>query len=544
MPRFVVAQGQPRSQTHTLSPGVVLLGRSPDNHVCILHESVSRRHAQLEISEGRVVLTDLKSTRGTFVNGVRVTFQELHGGEVIHLGEVPCSFQNEQAPPVVVPHAVGGTMVMGPAPLLSRGIDDSFGRATLAQVGGVRQGGRLSAEQKLRSLLQVSQILSGPEPIDALLHKILDLVFQLLGVSHALLLLTDEGSGELIPRLSRPAGQEENYSRSIVNYARDNNAAALFSDVAHDARLQAAQSVFLMAIQSAMAAPLRVRDRLLGVLYLDTVATTHAYQEDDLDFVAAFASQAAIALENAQLYRKIEREAVLRSRFERFFPPATAREIALSGDALAAIDTEVTALFADISGYTAMVSGMPPRAVVELLNEYFAEVSPVVFRHEGVIEKYIGDALLAVWGAPRMRDDDALRAVRTAVEMLRALVPFNARRVARGLPSLHVHIGINTGPVTAGNIGSNEYLQYATIGDTTNVTSRICSAAGADEILISEATLRRLSSCPFPCEALAPIMVKGKTEPLLLHRVTWRGAVALQNFHTIPPGSAPGLPVP
>jgi len=524
MPRLVVAHGQPSSHTYPLPPGAVYLGRSPENHICILHESVSRRHAQLDVDGPRVTLTDLKSTRGTYVNGLRVSQQELRGGEVIHLGEVVCSYIADDAPRPPAPSSPGATLLMGnlPTPVLTRGLDGAYGRATLAQIGEAKPEARLGAEQKLRTLLQVSQILSGPEPIDALLHKILDLVFQILGVSRAVLLLTDESTGELVPRVSRPAGQHDSYSRSIVNYARDHSAAALFSDVAHDERLNAAQSVFLMAIRTAMAAPLKSRDRLLGVLYLDNVASANAYSESDLDFVAAFACQAAIALENAQLYRKFEQEAVLRSRFERFFPPATAREIAVSAGRLETVDTEVSAIFADISGYTAMVSNMAPREVVALLNEYFAVVSAVVFRNEGIIEKYIGDALLAVWGAPRARPDDADRALRTAVQMLQALVPFNQRRAAAGLPTLQVHIGINTGPVAAGNIGSEEYLQYATIGDTTNVASRICSAAEADEILISETTLQKLREPYPPCELLPPVTVKGKAAALRLHRVQWR----------------------
>jgi adenylate cyclase len=518
MPQLIVTQGSPGSQAHPLPEGVTRVGRAPENNVCILHESVSRAHAQIEVRGGRATLTDLRSTRGTFVNGLRITQQELVGGEQIHLGEVPCRFVADAA--TVVP---GGVALAGGGltPLLTRGIERAAGRTLVAQLGGAR-GQRRSAEQRLQTLLQVGQILSGPEPIEALLQKILDLVFQILEVHRAVLLLTDEATGELVPRVARPQNQLDSYSRSIVAYAREHDEAALFSDVPHDERFQAARSVFLMEIQSAMAAPLRAHNRLLGVLYLDNVAVSHAYLEEDLELVAAFAGQAAVALENAQLYRKIEQEAVLRSRFERFFPPATAREIAASPEPLATVDTEVTALFADISGYTAMVSEMPPREVVALLNEYFAEVSSVVFRHEGVIEKYIGDALLAVWGAPRAGPHDALRAVSTAVEMLRALAPFNQRRAARGLPPLQVHIGINTGPVAAGNIGSSTYLQYATIGDTTNVTSRICSAAGADEILIADATLQRMPGCPFPVEPLPPVVVKGKAEPLRLHRVVWK----------------------
>ncbi|MCS6901119.1 MAG: FHA domain-containing protein, partial [Polyangiaceae bacterium] len=263
--KLIVTLGTP--QTYLLFPGTVFLGRSPENHICILHESVSRLHAQIDIVGGQATLVDRKSTRGTFVNGQRVTRYDLRGGEMIHLGEVACTFVADEQTPAPLPPTVvdlGGTsLVGGAAPLLTRSID---GRATLAQVGDLRRGGRLTAEQKLRTLLQVSQILSGPEPIDALLTKILDLVFQILGVNRAVLLLADEVTGELVPRVARPEEDLQRYSRSVVQYAKDHNTAALFADAARDERLHAAQSVLLMSLQSAMVAPLRARDRLLGVL--------------------------------------------------------------------------------------------------------------------------------------------------------------------------------------------------------------------------------------------------------------------------------------
>lgn len=544
MPRLILDPGRPTTRTYHLPPGTMTLGRAPDNHISVLHESVSRRHAQIDVREGRVFLTDLKSTRGTFVNGLRVSQQELRGGEVIHLGEILFSFLPDDDSPAPAPPSIPKPAWGGPAPqvlsmpsapggltpTLARGLDTGFLRATLAEVAQARapaqpgpQQPRLAAEQKLRTLVQVGQILSGPEPTDALLGKILDLVFRILDVSRAVILLADEATGQLVPRVSRPSGLDDAYSHSIVNYVRQNHVAALFSDAAHDERLNTAQSVLLMSIRTAMAVPLKARDRLLGVLYLDNVASTHAYTEDDLEFAVAFAGQASIALENALLYRQIEREAVLRSHFERFFPPTTAKKIvASSSGGLETIDAEVTALFADISGYTAMVSGMPPRDVVSLLNEYFAVVSKAVFQHEGTLEKYIGDALLAVWGAPFSHPEDVDRALRAAVDMQLALLPFNESRIARGQPPLLVHIGLNTGMVAAGNIGSEQYLQYATIGDTTNVASRICSAAEAGEILISASTHARLRQRPWPLEPLPPVPVKGKAEPLVLFRVRWK----------------------
>lgn len=520
MPQLVVSQNQPEQQIFSLSPGVTLIGRSPDNHIFLLHESVSRRHAQIDIVGGQVVLTDLKSTRGTFVNGIRINSQPLFGGESIYFGEVSCSFSldsdsNQKA------NENQKTLVMNPTPLFVRSAEDSLNRSILSYKSEAKRGGRLSIDQKLHTLLQVSLLLSEAEPIDVLLRKILDLVFKLFDASRIFLLLLDEETKELTLRASYPEDQATSYSKSLVQYVREHNVAALFSDVVHDPRFQAAQSVFLMDIQSAMVVPLQVRDHLLGVLYLDTVARTVAYQEEDLEFVAAFANQAAIALENAYLSKKIEQNAILRERFERFFPPAMAREIATSQNPLSTIDTEITALFADISGYTAMVSGMAPRDVITLLNEYFAEISPIIFHHGGMIEKYIGDALLAIWGAPRAQEQDTFHALMSAVEILRTIVAFNKRKDRQNIPPLQIHIGIHSGPVAAGNIGSSSYLQYATIGDTTNVTSRICSVANPNEILISEATWQRISPSPFPCEALPPVLVKGKNEPLQLYRVLW-----------------------
>jgi adenylate cyclase len=311
------------------------------------------------------------------------------------------------------------------------------------------------------------------------------------------------------------------WSSRIVDIVRERSVAARFADAQADPRLGEARSVMAQSICASMCAPLRPRDEVVGVLYVDNQSATNPFAEADLDFLGAFANQAAIALDNSRLYQRIEAEAVLRNNLLRFFPPtAIGKLISPEAGPLETIDTEVTALFADLSSFTALSSTMAPREVVRLLNEYFPAMAEVVFRHEGTLEKYIGDALLAVWGAPFRHDDDVLRAVTAAVEMQRALRRPDRPWAARGL-ELSMHVGLNTGPVAAGNIGSERYIQYATIGDATNLASRICGAAGADEILISEATRARLGACPFRVVAVPPVTVKGKAEPLLLHRVEW-----------------------
>jgi adenylate cyclase len=529
--RLILDPGRPTARTYRLQPGTMLLGRSPENHICVLHESVSRRHAQLDLGPGSARLIDLHSTRGTYVNGVRVLDTLLQGGEEIHLGEVHFQFTLDSEGEVRAPLSTTlQSAADGPRPTLARAIDTSFARATIAELQLAQPPGqdprRPGAEQRLRMLLQVSQILSGPEPIDALLHKILDLVFSILDVSRAVILLIDDDTGELVPRVSRTrAGPGEvDFSRSIVQHVRDHNVAALFADAGNDARVNHGQSIMLQSIRAAMGAPLRAKDRVLGVLYLDNTVSNYTeppYTEADLDFVAAFAAQAAIALENAALYRKIERDAVLRSHYERFFPPTTIKKISASTGGLETIEAEVTALFCDITGFTTLSSGLRPREVVALLNEYFALLAGVVFRHEGTLEKYIGDALLAVWGAPFPHPDDVERAVRAAVDMQRGLGPFNEARRAQGKAPIEIHVGLNTGLVAAGNIGSPDYLQYATVGDATNVASRVCSAAAPGEVLITDRTRELLPAGAFRLEALDPVMVKGKSESLQLFRVLW-----------------------
>ena len=217
---------------------------------------------------------------------------------------------------------------------------------------------------------------------------------------------------------------------------------------------------------------------------------------------------------------RMHKEAVSNERLSRFFAPEVAARIAAEPDVAVRVDDRgVTVLFCDISGFTAMSSRMQPRQVVDLLNAYFPPMVDIVFRHGGTLEKFIGDALLAVWGAPFGGPDDADRAVAAAMDMQRGIADLNARLVAAGYVPIEIHIGLCSGPVAAGYIGTEKYIQYAVIGDTTNVASRICSVAEAGEILIADSTRALLTPPGVALAALPPVAVKGKGEPLQLHRV-------------------------
>jgi adenylate cyclase len=289
-----------------------------------------------------------------------------------------------------------------------------------------------------------------------------------------------------------------------------NLVAALFADAAADPRIAPTRSVVEQGIVASMCAPLKAGDRVLGVIYADTLMLGRPPTQDELELLAGFANQAALALDNAMLQERLRAEAVARDKLTRFFPRSVAERILTAeGAHLPVVEARVTALFCDISGYSALTSTLAPREVIDLLNEYFGLVSKPIFDSGGTLEKYIGDALLAIWGAPFSSGDDADRAVTAAAAMMRAV---RGRR-------FEIHIGLHTGVVVAGNIGTEQYLQYAAVGTTTNLASRIAEVAQRGEIVLSAETLAAMRRPPPGLEPLPPTSVKGHEAPLTLLRL-------------------------
>jgi adenylate cyclase len=507
-----------------LPEGTSTIGRTEDNNVCVLDASLSRKHAQLERSGERVVLADLKSKNGTFVNGARIERHELRAGETFRCGEIPFKLMapTKELKPA---HTQELSTRFSPSAMEDLLLSDyTAGSSVLKLREAPSRDSR--ATEKLQVLLKVSQLLSSLGPIDELLERIIQLVFQILEVDRAAIFLVDPASGTLRPRVARlssgaiPSG--DFYSHQIIEYVRERSVAALFADALQDPRLEGASSVMLQSIHASMCVPLKPHTEVLGVLYVDNLTEANRFTQEDLEFLTAFGNQAAIALESSMLSQRLAEEAVLRNTYLRFFPAPVIKKLqSTRGAPLDRVETEVTVLFSDISGFTSLSSRLNPLQVMDLLNEYFPVMAEIVFRYEGTLEKYIGDALMAIWGAPFPQPDDADRALRAAVEMQHALAKLNARWRTEGKPELQIHVGLNTGRVAAGNIGSEHYLQYATIGDATNVASRICSAASDGEICIAEATFQRCQERSWPLVRLPPVQVKGKQDPLTLYRVDW-----------------------
>ena len=192
-----------------------------------------------------------------------------------------------------------------------------------------------------------------------------------------------------------------------------------------------------------------------------------------------------------------------------------AGRLKLGGESL-----HVTVLFTDIRGFTSLSEHMNAHDVVALLNEYFTEMVAIVMQEGGVVDKYIGDAIMAVFGAPVPKPDDAVRAVRAAVRMRAALAQLNERLVERGKPEIHTGIGIHTGEVVAGNIGSDARMEYTVIGDAVNLASRLESATKElhADVVVSGDTLAQLNN-RFVTREVREITVKGRQQAVKVHEV-------------------------
>ncbi len=525
MPRLILHAGRIDERVFQLVPGVNTIGRSEDNDVAVPHQSLSREHARILLDGDQAILEDLGSKNGTYLDGARVGRCGLGCDHVVRCGDVTFRYVTQGAPLTAGWHRPPSLMLDPATDPMSQSLDQLLGARRAAKVAGGPSRERNDAlstardHQRLEILLKVSELLSSPAPIDEVLGKVLDLGFEILDIDRGTVVVLQDG--QPVPRVAkaRPGVPEyQAFSRQIVDYVVTRGVAALFSDTHCDARLRMEGSILRQSIVSAMCAPLKAGEHLLGALYVDNVTRPDCFDEQDLQLFSAFANQAAIAIHNATLSVKLAQEAVTRSTLMRFFPPAAIEAIIRGRDALEARECEATALFCDLSGYTALSSRMAPKDVIRLLNAFFPVMAEIVFRHEGTLEKYIGDALLAVWGVPFPHEDDPERAVRAAVDMQYAVKEL----VERGrLPaSLAVHIGVNTGRVAAGGVGSEQFLQYATIGDATNVASRICGLATAREILVGEGTAARLGP-GWTFERLDPVLVKGKEMPLIVSRILW-----------------------
>lgn len=525
-------------QSAELTSGrVLVVGRAVTSDLPIYDPTVSRKHAELSLTPSGVRVNDLGSSNGTFVNGTRITDAVVGDGDVVTFGKVPFNVVEVTPPKPVAasPKDSGGFAFAPPPPEATIVRKVSVEQVSeLAEKASPRASGasRVKADgesamewqaRKLSLLLDISKELSKQQDVDRLLEKVVDITFQVMDVDRVSILMVEGESKELVPRISKNRLDDSGGARvprSIARRAVDERLAILTDNAAADERFKG-KSIVMQSVRSAMCTPLMASGgKVLGVLYVDNMTALNSFDDEDLEFLIAFSGIAAVAIENGQLTDRIRREAVVRSNFERYFAPDLAEQIASQAEAVQLGGTKrpVVVFFSDIRGFTSISETMNPDQIASLLTEYFTEMVEVVFENGGTLDKFMGDAIMALWGAPIAHEDDADRAIRAAIKQQETLTKLNEKWAREGRQQVEIGIGINFGEVFAGNIGSDRRLEYTVIGDAVNTASRLCSKAGPGEILISEPFYSALENPP-EVEALEPLQLKGKSQAVAVYRV-------------------------
>jgi adenylate cyclase len=401
-------------------------------------------------------------------------------------------------------------------------VDSKKGFMPFEQIAANPQQLRLDYEA-LRMIYELSRAIGLVHDLDKLMRKILQALFHFVPADRGVILMIQPDSTLKAAANYRRDGSNApiRVSKTILGHVIKEKKGVLTQDAAQDfGSMNDGRSMMLNRISSAIVVPLLHEDDLLGALWLDS-EMLNQFTQKDLELVQAVASQAAMFIANALLTTQIEKEIITRERFSRLLSPNVAEQV-IAGK----LDVrqggvyvkECTVFNSDIRGFTHMSEGIPAEVMIDVLNEYFEVMVEVIFRHEGTLDKFMGDGIMAFWGAPVAHADGPLRAVRCAVEQMDALARFNRDRQTRGVAPFDIGIGIHTGPLVSGYVGSSKALGYTVIGDTANTSARICSIAAPGQIVVSEQTAEHIRG-QFRLEELPPAVLKGKERPLRLFNV-------------------------
>jgi adenylate cyclase len=340
------------------------------------------------------------------------------------------------------------------------------------------------AERRLSLVCQFPMHLAAKTQLAVLLPAIVDQLVEMIPEAQCWALLLRENKTDTLLLKAYRSVQQPSLSETLARRALSKRNAFIWRrDVDPESRGNLLDDSCVTGIY----APMLWQEEAVGVICATAWNADTTFSKDDLQLIVVVAQYAAMAVASHQLQEKLRQESVVRANLLRQFSPQVAdRLLAHRGRLrLGGQKSEVTILSADIRGFTRLTQDMDPEDVVELLNDYFSVLVPVIFAHEGTIDKYMGDAILAIFGSPVADPNHHEHAVFAAIEMQAAVAKLNEVRQLRGSPCCGIGIGMNCGEVVHGLVGTQNRMEFTVIGDAVNKTSRYCAGAEAGEIVIS-----------------------------------------------------------
>ncbi len=547
-------------QFNLLVEGTCTIGRAPDNTVVIDDPRASRYHAHIKsgddgnftIVDGAVVSGQLRrSANKVFINGEPHFEYVLKNGDRVTIGASTLRFEQaaeERTTEVRYDDKpLGHTQLLISAndvmnSVLQSKSDEVISTPTQNVIASPSRDKVLEALQRkaniLTALYEMSKTLGSVFDLETIFGKATDIIFRSTPADRVVALL-DEGSGTgnledviLKPIATRARDQKLNdharkltIGRTITRKVMKDRVALLSQDAASDEQFSGVDSIVSQGVRSTICAPLIGESRVHGAIYADRLDPFAAFKPDDLELISAVAAQTAIAVENARAHERLAREEVARANYSRFLPEYVVKQMLENPESfkLGGVNQTITVLFADIRGFTRISEHAAPEKIVSLLNKYFSAMTDIIFAHGGTLDKYLGDGLMALFGAPTATPEDAGNALNAAVAMQRRIMGINQELLAEGFPEIGVGVGLHTGEVIVGYIGSERRSEYTAIGDTVNTAARLESNARGGEILVSDATAKAAHS-RYKLKPREPITVRNREQPVVLWEVDWQRA--------------------
>jgi adenylate cyclase len=366
-------------------------------------------------------------------------------------------------------------------------------------------------------LYEVARDLSSSLELDVVLRKVMDRVITLMKAARGFIVLVDPVSNVMSVQMSAGEADEERArqflgSKTVIERVVRSGEAVVSTDASLDDRFKGQQSVIMQNLRSIIAVPLVTKGTVIGAVYVDSPFRAAIFEEKDKEFLQAIADLAAIAIDNARQY---ERSEFLRQVFEAHVnKQVTDYVLTRSGHTLTFIQgerREVTMLNSDIAGFSTLSQSMDAEELVAFLNNYFQRMIRVVLEHGGNIDKFQGDGMLVVFGAPNPMHDHAERALNAALAMVREVDAFNRELAETGRDGISVGMGLDTGEVVAGHVGSDDRMEFTLIGVPVNNSAYLSKIRPA-RVLMSETTRARVPE-GFLVSAYEPLVLKGAKKP-------------------------------
>ncbi|HMQ03553.1 MAG TPA: adenylate/guanylate cyclase domain-containing protein [Pyrinomonadaceae bacterium] len=547
------------------------IGRAKENDIVLNDRRVSRKHARVRPENDHFAIVDgyiedgklIRSVNHVFVNGTPMLEKKLEPGDLITIGESRLEFVVVEPPkptgplPEVLKRSVSGEDYDAETvAVVSEGVnyDDKPLGQTQVQISANEIIGRqthlsiestavtpeeikdLRRKAKMFELLyEMSKSIGTIFDLKEIFERATDLIFRGTPADRVVALIADETvDGKILDYSLFPIAvktrdeitdkltEKLTISRTITQKVMREKVAVLSQDAKTDEQFLGADSIVTQGVRSTICAPLITEANVHGVLYADRLDPFAAFTADHLEMISAVAAQTALTVETVKAHKRLAREEVARANYSRFMPEYVVKQLLNNPDSfrLGGANQKVTVLFADIRGFTAISEKEKPEKVVNLLNRYFSVMTDIIFEYGGTLDKYIGDGLMAIFGAPTASEEDALNAVKAAVTMQKKVSQLNSELASEGFGSISIGIGLHTGEATIGYIGSNRRSEYTAIGDTVNLASRLESNAAGGQILMSEVTAEASGNL-IPVNVKDPLVVKNRVQPVNVLEVRW-----------------------